>query len=159
MNPVEADLYRRICDFELDEPGASFPFSHKLAREYHWTSIYTFRAIQEYKKFIFLGMVADHIVSPPKSIDLVWHMHLIYTHSYWDKLCAEVLKQSFHHSPSAGGKGERIKYDRLYQQTLSTYRIYFGDPPADIWFKTSAQLPQQSYGNISNLIHLFRRKE
>jgi hypothetical protein len=159
MNPVEADLYRRICDFELDAPGASFPFSRKLARECNWTSIYTFRVIQEYKKFIFLGMVADHIVSPPKSIDLVWHMHLIYTHSYWDKFCAEVLKQPFHHSPSAGGRREKTKYDRLYQQTLSTYQIYFGNPPADIWFETSAQLPRKSYGIITNFIYRLRRRK
>ena len=159
MNPVEADLYRRICDFELDLPGASFPFSRKLAREYDWTNIYTFRVIQEYKKFVFLGMVAEHHVSPPKSIDLVWHLHLIYTHSYWDKLCAEVLEQPFHHSPSFGGKGEKIKYDRLYQQTLSTYQIYFGKPPADIWFETSAQLPRKNYRVITNLIDWLSRRK
>ncbi len=159
MNSVEADLYKRICDFELDDASASFPFSQKLAREYNWTSIYTFRVIQEYKKFIFLGIVADHIVSPPKSIDLVWHLHLIYTHSYWDKFCGEVLQQSFHHSPSLGGKGEKTKYDRLYQQTLATYQIYFGNPPADIWFETSAQLPRKSYGVITNLIYWLRRRK
>ena len=156
---MEVDLYRRICEFELDEPGASFPFSHKLARECQWTRIYTYRAIQEYKKFVFLGMVSEQIVSPSVPIDLVWHLHLIYTHSYWDKFCAEVLKQPFHHSPSAGGRREKTKYDRLYQQTLSTYQIYFGNPPADIWLETSAQLPRKSYGVITNFIYWMRRKK
>jgi hypothetical protein len=91
MNPLEADLYKRICEFDLDESGATFPFSHKLARAYQWKRVYTLRAIQEYKKFMFLGMVCDHIVSPPVPIGLVWHLHLIYTHSYWDKFCGEVL--------------------------------------------------------------------
>lgn len=159
MNSVEADLYKRICDFELDDSSASFPFSHKLARECGWTSIYTFRVIQEYKKFMFLGMVADHVVSPSKSIDLVWHLHLIYTHSYWEKFCAEVLRQPFHHSPSRGGKNQRIKYDRLYQQTLTTYQIYFGNPPADIWFETSAQLPRISCEVITNLIYWLKRRK
>lgn len=157
MNPVEANLYQRICDFELDQPGASFPFSHKLARECNWTSIYTFRVIQEYKKFIFLGMVADHIVSPPKPIDLVWHLHLIYTRSYWDKFCPEVLGKPFHHAPSAGGRSEKIKYDQLYQQTLSTYQIYFGNPPPDIWLQNSVQVARRNNRIISNLLDWLKR--
>jgi hypothetical protein len=152
MNPMEVDLYRRICEFELDEPGASFPFSHKLAREHQWTSIYTYRAIQEYKKFMFLGMVSDHIVSPSVPIDLVWHLHLIYTHSYWTKFCGEVLGKPFHHSPSLGGKSETVKYDRLYQQTLATYQTYFGIPPADIWLSPSGKKSRQRHWTISNPI-------
>lgn len=149
---MEVDLYRRICEFELDEPGASFPFSHKLAREHQWTSIYTYRAIQEYKKFMFLGMVSDHIVSPSVPIDLVWHLHLIYTHSYWTKFCGEVLGKPFHHSPSLGGKSETVKYDRLYQQTLATYQTYFGIPPADIWLSPSGKKSRQRHWTISNPI-------
>jgi hypothetical protein len=153
MNPSETDLYRRICEFDLDEPGASFPFSHKLAREYQWKRSYTLRAIQEYKKFMFLGMVSDRIVSPSVPIDLVWHLHLIYTHSYWNKFCGEVLGKPFHHSPSLGGKDEKLKYDRLYQQTLATYQLYFGTPPSDIWLDSSAQTPRQRCWTIPNPIY------
>jgi hypothetical protein len=158
MNPVEADLYRRICNFDLDEPDASFPFSHKLVREYYWTRTYTLRAIQEYKKFIFLGMVSDRIVSPSVPIDLVWHIHLIYTDSYWNKFCGEVLGKSFHHSPSSGGTSEKLKYDRLYQKTLNIYQLYFGIPPADIWINPPARRSPHKYWIVSNLIDWMRLK-
>jgi hypothetical protein len=157
MNSAETDLYRRICEFELNEPGASFPFSHKLAREYNWTSIYTFRAIQEYKKFMFLSMVAEHIVSPSVPIDLVWHLHLIYTHSYWHKFCDEVLGKPIHHSPSLGGKTEKTKYDRLYQETLATYQVYFDTPPADIWLNHSDWNRSQRYWVIPNPLYWLRQ--
>ncbi len=158
MNPIEADLYKRICEFELDEPGASFPFSHKLARECQWTNAYTFRAIQEYKKFMFLGMVAEHIVSPSVPIDLVWHLHLIYTDSYWNKFCYGVLGKPFHHFPSSGGKQEQIKYALLYRKTLATYENYFGIPPSEIWINYPSVKITQRYWIIPNPIYWLRGK-
>jgi hypothetical protein len=133
MKPAEQRLYERICNFKLDEPGAIFPFSHKLSWEYRWSEIYSIRVIQEYKKFVFLAMVADHVVSPSVPVDRVWHLHLLYTHSYWDKFCGEVLNKPLHHSPSLGGREEGLKYHHLYECTLATYRNYFGTPPSDIW--------------------------
>lgn len=133
MTPKEQDLYQKICRFNLDDPDALFPFSHKLSWECRWTEIYTLRAIQEYKKFIFLAMVAEHIVSPPEPVDKVWHLHLLYSYSYWHQFCGELLHKELHHSPSSGGHKEEAKYLQLYQQTLATYQHYFGTPPKDIW--------------------------
>lgn len=133
MKPAEQELYEAICNFNLDTPGAVFPFSHKLSWEYRWSEIYTIRVIQEYKKFIFLAMVADHIVSPSVPVDRAWHLHLVYTDSYWVKLCGEVLKKPLHHFPSLRGKEEGIKYQHLYELTLEIYQKYFGTPPDDIW--------------------------
>ena len=64
--------------------------------------IYAYRVIQEYKKFVFLAMVADHIVSPSTNVDRAWHLHLLYTRSYWDEFCGKVLKKPLHHTPSSG---------------------------------------------------------
>ena len=116
MNPAEQNLYKRICNFNLDTPISIFPFSHKLSWEYRWSEIYTIRVIQEYKKFVFLAMVADHVVSPSTPVDRVWHLHLLYTHSYWDKFCGEVLNKPLHHSPSLGGKEEGLKYHYFYER-------------------------------------------
>ncbi len=142
MTPTETELYQLICNFKLDKAEAVFPFSQKLAWEYQWTGIYTYRAIEEYKKFVFLAMVADHIVSPPTVIDRVWHLHLLYTHSYWDDFCGKTLNRALHHSPSLGGKEEGLKYRYHYVQTLKIYQQYFGTPPADIW--NSPQLRGES---------------
>jgi hypothetical protein len=133
MTPAEIDLYDRINKFPLDLPGVAMPFSVKLAWEYRWEQTYTIRAIQEYKKFIFLAMVADHIVSPSTIVDRVWHHHLLFTHSYWDDLCGKVLNKSLHHTLGFGGKDEALKHYHLYERTLETYRKYFGTPPDDIW--------------------------
>lgn len=133
MTFYEVDLYQRISDFKLDLLNANFSFSAKLSWEYRWTEIFAYRAIQEYKKFIFIAMVVDHDVSPSTIVDRVWHLHLLYTHSYWSEFCGKVLKRPFHHTPSLGSKEEGLKYRYQYQQTLQSYRIYFGLPPSDIW--------------------------
>lgn len=133
MTPEEANLYKEICDFKLDPDFAAYPLSKKLAYQYQWSGVYTYRAIQEYKKFVFLAMVADHTVSPSAPVDCVWHFHLLYTHSYWNEFCGKVLNRPLHHSPSLGGKQESSRHYRQYCQTLSSYKKYFGTPPSDIW--------------------------
>jgi hypothetical protein len=133
MLPTEIELYDRIKAFRLDDSEALIPFSVKLVWEYRWSQIYTLRVIQEYKKFIFLVMVADHIVSPSAPVDRVWHLHMLYTRSYWNDFCGQVLQKPLHHSPSLGGKEEALKYAEFYRLTLETYQRYFGVPPEDIW--------------------------
>ncbi|MEM9510757.1 MAG: hypothetical protein AAGA16_24325, partial [Cyanobacteria bacterium P01_E01_bin.35] len=122
-----------------------FPFSAKLSWEYRWTGIFTYRAIQEYKKFIFLAMVADHTVSPSTIVDRVWHLHLLYTHSYWDEFCGKVLRKPLHHNPSLGSRQEGFEYRYQYQQTLRSYQTYFGIPPSDIWNKPKLKGEPTSY--------------
>ena len=150
MTPTEAGLYQRICKFELDPPNASFPFSAKLSWEYRWTGIFTYRAIQEYKKFVFLSQVANHQVSPSTIVDRVWHLHLLYTHSYWNEFCGRVLNQPLHHTPSLGGKSEGFKYRYQYQQTLKSYQQYFGTPPSDIWNAPKLRAEPISYQWVSH---------
>jgi hypothetical protein len=133
MNQLEQNLYERICGFELDNLEAQWNFSAKTAWEYQWSELYTLRVMQEYKKFAFLAVVADHCISPPPAIDRVWHQHLLYTQSYWHDFCGEILKKPLHHAPSLGGQTEYNKYLNLYELTLKTYQQYFGNPPDDIW--------------------------
>lgn len=93
MNETEAELYAEICEFKLDDPTAPYPMSAKLAWEYHWSEIYTLRAMYEYKKYIFLAAIAEGMVSPSSAVDGVWHYHLLYTHSYWEELCGKIFKK------------------------------------------------------------------
>lgn len=145
MKLEQKDLYRRICRFDLDDPTAIYSFSYKLAWEYQWTGIYTCRAIREYKKFIFLAMVTGHPVSPSVQVDRVWHLHLLYTKSYWDDFCGNVLQERLHHSPSLGGQQESEKYRNDYIQTLDSYRCFFGEPPSDIWHLPKPRGEEASY--------------
>src|SRR5947199_354356 len=76
------------------------------------------RAIEEYRRFAFLAVAAGHPVSPSDAVDQVWHLHLLYTRSYWVQFCGEVLGKPLHHEPSTGGGGEAAKFDAWYGQTL-----------------------------------------
>src|SRR5687767_8480368 len=134
MNPDQLALWQRIQAYALDDPMSARPFSLRLAAENGWKPGFTQRAIEEYRRFAFLAAAAGHPVSPSDAVDQVWHLHLIYTRSYWDEFCAGVLGRPLHHHPSLGGPEESAKFARWYAQTLDSYRRLFGeDPPADLW--------------------------
>lgn len=89
--------------------------------------------IEEYKKFVFLGMAAGHRVTPSDEVDQAWHLHMIYTVNYWEEF-HKLLPRKFHHGPTKGGKAEDEKYDDWYSKTKESYERLFGEtPPIDIW--------------------------
>ena len=134
MKENQLALLHRLESYSPDLEGVSFPFSAKLAKENGWSSSYTRRVIQEYKRFCFLAMEAGHPVSPSETVDQAWHMHMLYTHEYWKHFCPEVLGGPFHHGPSRGGQKEHCKFDDWYRRTLESYQAFFGEmPPEDIW--------------------------
>jgi hypothetical protein len=127
-------LWARIKDFSLDDPGSTLSFSQRLARENGWSRYYASRAIEEYRKFCYLAMSAGHPVTPSDEVDQVWHLHLLYTQSYWDEFCGRTLGRPFHHGPTRGGSEESTKFRGWYEQTLASYQRTFGfPPPSDIW--------------------------
>ncbi len=134
MNPSQQALYDKLMAFVIDEPGVELTFARRLARENGWSLPYAERVIVEYKRFVFLAMTAGQVATPSEQVDQAWHLHLTYTRSYWDGLCREVLGQPLHHGPTKGGAAEQAKFIDLYNQTLASYRRFFGqEPPADIW--------------------------
>ena len=133
MNVQQAELYQRIQAFSLDNPDADFSFSKRLARDNGWSAEYTHRVIEEYKKFTFLAVAAGHPVTPSDQVDQVWHLHLIYTYSYWSEFCPNVLQTALHHGPTRGGCNEHHKFNDWYSKTLASYESFFGQaPPTDI---------------------------
>ena len=131
---MKDELLLRLESFEIDEPGVSFPFSARLARENGWSRGFARRVVAEYKRFVWLAMRAGHPVTPSEEVDEAWHLHLCYTRSYWDRMCGEVLGKPLHHGPTEGGKKEDEKFAGWYARTLESYRSHFGEePPADIW--------------------------
>jgi uncharacterized protein (TIGR04222 family) len=109
-------------------------FLRRLARENRWTENYARRVVDEYKRFMFLAVAAGHPVTPSEDVDEAWHLHLIYTRSYWDEFCGQVLTKAIHHDPTKGGPSELRKHREQYERTLASYREWFGMlPPVDIW--------------------------
>ena len=133
MNPQQLALYQKIQAFALDKPNVYFTYSQRLARDHQWSSDYTQRVIEEYKKFLFLAIAAGHPVTPSVAVDEAWHLHLTYTRSYWDELCGQVLGKYLHHHPTQGGQQQRQLFENYYAQTLESYQQFFGCPPDDIW--------------------------
>lgn len=127
-------LWARIKDFSLDNPNVDFPFSKKLAKEENWTENFTKKAIEEYKKFVYLCCILPKGASPSEIVDKVWHMHLIYTQNYWEEFCPNILQQKLHHHPSKGGLNEKEKHENWFLETLKNYEEIFQEKvPGEIW--------------------------
>jgi hypothetical protein len=128
------DLWRRLSEFDFDEPDVSFPFSRRLARDCGWSHEYALCVVEEYRRFLYLAFAAGHPVTPSVDVDEAWHLHLTYTRSYWDRLCGDVLGAPLHHDPTEGGGGEAAKFDDWYARTLESYERELGEPsPDDVW--------------------------
>lgn len=134
MTAQQMELYERIQAFSLDQPDAQLPFSKRLARDNGWSLSYAQQVIEEYKRFAFLAVAADHPVTPSDQVDQAWHLHLSYTRSYWEEFCPQVLQTPLHHGPTLGGQAENVKFEDWYRQTLDSYAAFFNQaPPPDIW--------------------------
>lgn len=145
MTKEENELWQKIDAFTLDEQGAGFRFSARLARENGWSIAYTHRVIAEYKRFIFMCCVTDSGVTPSDPVDQAWHLHLTFTRSYWTDLCKNTVGREIHHNPTKGGEQEAKKFDSLYTSTHQLYVSKFGTiPPADIW-----QTNQERFSDIN----------
>jgi uncharacterized protein (TIGR04222 family) len=134
MDEGQRSLWERIATFAIDDAEASFPFSARLARENAWSRAFAGRVVEEYRRFVFLACAAGHPVSPSDAVDQAWHLHLLYTESYWDELCGDVLGRPLHHGPTRGGAREALKFEDWYERTLESYRRLFdAEPPGDVW--------------------------
>ena len=150
MTTDQQTLWDKIKDFELDEPTSSLTFTNRLARENGWTIEYSIRAVHEYKKFIFMLCIADHSLTPSDQVDQVWHLHLLYTQSYWTDFCQNLIGREIHHGPTKGGKAEGDKYNDLYEKTLQLYKTLFErDAPADIWPSKEIRFGEVNFQRIN----------
>jgi len=124
----------QVMAFEVDAADVGLTFIGRLCREQGWTRSYAGRAFYEYKRFVLLAVLAGHPVTPSEEVDHVWHLHLLYTRSYWHALCRDILGEEIHHGPTLGGKQEKDKFVDWYEKTLITYEEIFNEvPPKDIW--------------------------
>ena len=120
MTPSEQILWQRIKRFEIDDPSSEFTFTNRLARENGWSLGYAIRAVYEYKKFIFLVCTTAHPLTPSDAVDQVWHLHLLYTDSYWIDWCQRTLEQEIKHGPTKGGKAEKEKFHDCWFDAFDT---------------------------------------
>ena len=147
-------VWQKIIDFE-------FPmgFEERLAKEQGWTIRFTEDAMNEYLKFMFLSKFAGHKVTPSTVIDEVWHLHLIYSESYWDVLCGKILDHKLHHVPG-NGYGDEDIFRGQYELTLKSYKIAFGDPDEKYWPKPVKKVqPEKKRGFLESIFSPVKKKE
>jgi hypothetical protein len=126
-------LWKKVEAFNIGNPEADFSFRDRLARENNWTADFAERVITEYKRFMFLVMIAERPLTPSDAVDQAWHLHLTYTKSYWKDFCAECLGREIHHNPTEG-RHERSKFEVQYADFKTLYAEHFGEaPPQKIW--------------------------
>lgn len=127
------EIWSRIDKFDLKNLGEG-TFFEKLVNDNRWSHRFTRRAIKEYKKFIYLAVVSKATVAPSKIVDKVWHLHLSYTHDYWDNFCPKILGKSIHHNPSKRNSVAKVEDKINFQATMQLYQKEFGKfPPKMIW--------------------------
>ena len=109
-------------------------FAGKIMKKHRFPRAFTFRAIEEYKKFIYLGVVGDFVVTPSKYIDVIWHEHLLFSKAYRE-FCNDVIHYQFDHQPELITFEDQTElYTEQYLETLDLYRKeFFMEPPEDIW--------------------------
>jgi hypothetical protein len=123
------DLHSQLMALSFDDS-----FLPRLLRETGWTTEQCDRTLQEYRRFLFLHRTANHTVIPSQMVDKVWHLHLLYTRSYWEDLCDNILKTPLHHHPGSATGEQRHFFWGNYEATLKSYETIFRhSPPADIW--------------------------
>lgn len=127
-------LWERLQACSLDDVDSALPFTQRLARDNGWSYEFARRSVNEYKRFIYLACVSPNEVTPSDEVDQVWHLHLAYSHHYWDEFCPNVLKKILHHGPTKGGASEDERFEQQYDNTLKLYDQEFdAPPPGDIW--------------------------
>lgn len=139
---ADSSLWERLQHYRFDPTPVAHPFEWRLASAQGWPLGKASRVVEEYRRFVFLAMVADHSVTPSSAVDAAWHLHLIDTRRYWEEFCPVVLGRPLHHEPGRGGPSDRAHHQTQYARTLTSYRRCFGtDPPPDIWPATVDRWP------------------
>lgn len=151
MTDEQLTLWEKIRRFELDDISADFCFSDRLARENSWSKEYALRSILEYKKFMLLICIADHPLTPSDQVDQVWHLHMIYTQSYWQDFCTNTLGEEIHHGPTKGGGGEKTKFNNWYERCKELYKETFSkEPPVDIWPSAQVRFREINFSRVNH---------
>lgn len=128
---MNVTLWDKIEKFDLIFPSSEYGFATRLAYENRWTDYFTQRAIDEYKKFMFLAATSNQMVSPSEIVDIVWHQHLIFTESY-KEFCI-ILGKKIEHIPSTHDKNEKDKFLKAKKITQELYEQSFGNQPKEYW--------------------------
>lgn len=128
-------------------------FADKLSRKLNWDKNFAMKAIGEYKKFVYLGVISNFSVTPSKIIDQVWHEHILFSAGY-RKFCKDVIQYDFDHNPELVALNSQSEaFKSQYFHTIELYKKEFGfTAPYEIWgatkFKGKLKKPKEREDNF-----------
>lgn len=154
---VPTSLWHHISSAFGGPDASSKAFADKISRKHGWSRDFALKAISEYKKFVYLGVVGNFHVTPSKIIDVVWHEHLLFTRAYRE-FCSEVIRYQFDHHPELVPlTDETGRFNAQYLDTIAFYIREFGsEPPTDIWGETKydkESLKHKNYTSRQKTLH------
>lgn len=136
-NIVPPKLWLNIARAFGSTNASTKAFAAKIARKHQWKSKFALQAVEEYKKFVYLGLISNSNVTPSKTIDIVWHEHLLFSKAYRE-FCTNVIERNFDHQPELMAIADQTgQFSRQYLETIELYEKEFGIvPPVAIWGNT-----------------------
>ncbi|WP_455207423.1 glycine-rich domain-containing protein [Kaarinaea lacus] len=127
-------LWQQLAAFKVSQENIQLDFTRRLARDNGWPVEFAEKVVMEYKRFLYLIAIHKQELTPSDAIDQAWHLHLVYTRSYWEELCQNILGFALHHNPTLGGNNEDARFKTAYERTLTLYHETFGKRPDEsIW--------------------------
>jgi hypothetical protein len=118
---------------QIEEPGTGRRFEEALAEVQGWHLHFAERVTDEYRRFLYLAATAGFEVTPSRTVDEAWHLHLRWRH-YEEVLCRQILGRPLDHRPAAGDPADQERCRRQYEKTVALYeRAFLRPPPRDIW--------------------------
>ncbi len=133
-NLVSTNLWNQIKEQFGGADASTRAFANKVARKTGWTNQFSLKAISEYKKFVYLGVISDFNATPSKVIDKVWHEHLLFSKAYRE-FCTDIIHYDFDHNPELVPMADQTgTFNAQYLDTIQLYKTEFSvDPPSAIW--------------------------
>jgi hypothetical protein len=131
---VPPNLWEKINEKFGGTNASTKAFADKISRKHNCSKGYALKAVNEYKKFLYLAVISDFHVTPSQPIDKVWHEHILFTQAY-GIFCKEIIEYELNHHPELIPIEDQT--ERYHAQYLSTIELYikeFGkSPPTSIW--------------------------
>lgn len=151
MPLTDQHLFDSLNQFCIDYGESDFSFNDRLAMENGWSRTFAADVVAEYLKFVYLCSIAETPLTPSQSVDQAWHLHLLYTKSYWNSMCEAVLGKGIHHNPTTGGEEQHQLFVKQYERTLELYKLEFEqEPPCEVWPPTEIRFDRTVVGRFVN---------
>jgi hypothetical protein len=131
---VPPNMWNKIAEMFGGTDASTKAFADKISRKHNCSISYALKAVNEYKKFLYLAVISDFHVTPSQAIDKVWHEHILFTQAY-GIFCKEIIEYNLNHHPELIPMEEQTAiYHAQYLSTIELYIKEFGIlPPTIIW--------------------------